>query len=110
MRSTSTEATRTQTVSALSIPAPKAWAFAEAVTATPSGFSDPDGSALTYRYQWSRNGAAIAGATTSTLDLSVAGRGDRGGRQHSRENQDGGKCPHLPDYNDLTGRGTQTEV
>ena len=48
------------------------------VTATPSGFSDPDGSALTYRYQWSRNGAAIAGATASTLDLSVAGRGDRG--------------------------------
>src|SRR5207249_2171522 len=47
-------------------------------TATPSGFSDADGDTLTYHYQWSKNGAAITGATGSTLDLSVAGNGDRG--------------------------------
>ncbi|MEK6227095.1 MAG: hypothetical protein AABM40_12495 [Chloroflexota bacterium] len=46
--------------------------------------SDPDfsaslaGNPVTYTYEWSRNGAPIAGATTSTLDLSVAGNGDRG--------------------------------
>ena len=44
----------------------------------PSGFSDPDGDALTYRYRWLRNGTAIAGATAATLDLSLAGNGDRG--------------------------------
>ena len=48
------------------------------VTATPSGFSDPDGDALTYQYQWKVNGTAIAGATGETFDLSVAGHGDRG--------------------------------
>jgi DNA-binding beta-propeller fold protein YncE len=45
--------------------------------------TDPDlsrgGSAsITYAYEWSRNGTPIAGATASTLDLSVAGNGDRG--------------------------------
>ena len=46
--------------------------------------SDPDfssslaGDPVTYMYEWSRNGTPIAGATTSTLDLSVAGNGDRG--------------------------------
>jgi len=46
--------------------------------------SDPDFSAslagdpVTYTYEWSRNGTPIAGATASTLDLSVAGNGDRG--------------------------------
>jgi DNA-binding beta-propeller fold protein YncE len=45
---------------------------------------DPDyaaslaGDPLTYTYQWARNGTPIAGATRSTLDLSVAGNGDRG--------------------------------
>jgi len=45
---------------------------------------DPDFSAslvrdpVTYRYEWARNGAPIAGATTSTLDLSVVGNGNRG--------------------------------
>jgi hypothetical protein len=50
----------------------------QTVTATPSGFRDPDGDPLTYHYQWYRNGTAISGATSSTLDLSVAGQGDRG--------------------------------
>ena len=48
------------------------------LTATPTGFRDADNDPLTYQYQWSRNGTAIAGATTSTLDLSQAGNGDRG--------------------------------
>ncbi|TMC41653.1 MAG: hypothetical protein E6J23_13385 [Chloroflexi bacterium] len=45
---------------------------------------DPDfslslgGDPVTYSYQWSRNATPIAGATASTLDLSVAGNGDRG--------------------------------
>ena len=39
---------------------------------------DADGDALTYAYQWIRNGADISGATAATLDLSVAGNGDRG--------------------------------
>jgi len=39
---------------------------------------DVDGDALTYSYQWTRNGADLAGATAATLDLSVAGNGDRG--------------------------------
>lgn len=48
------------------------------LTATPSGFSDPDGDALSYEYQWNVNGTAIAGATGESFDLSLAGRGDRG--------------------------------
>jgi len=51
---------------------------AQTVTAATNGFSDPDGDALTYHYRWSRNGTTIAGATGATLDLSVAGQGDRG--------------------------------
>ena len=48
------------------------------MTAAPAGFRDPDGDALTYRYQWFRNGTAIAGATAAALNLSAAGAGDRG--------------------------------
>ncbi len=50
----------------------------DVVTASPSGFSDPDGDALTYQYQWKVNGKLIAGATGKTFDLSVAGHGDAG--------------------------------
>ena len=39
---------------------------------------DPDGDQLTYSYQWTKNGADIAGATGATLDLAVSGFGDRG--------------------------------
>lgn len=39
---------------------------------------DADGDALTYAYQWTRNGTDILGATGATLDLSVAANGDRG--------------------------------
>ncbi|MFA9432480.1 putative Ig domain-containing protein [Egicoccus sp. AB-alg2] len=33
---------------------------------------------LTYSYQWLRNGTALSGATSRTLDLGVAGNGDKG--------------------------------
>jgi len=39
---------------------------------------DADGDAITYSYEWLRNGAAIPGAIGSSLDLSIAGNGDRG--------------------------------
>ncbi|MGH2594990.1 MAG: metallophosphoesterase, partial [Actinomycetota bacterium] len=39
---------------------------------------DPDGQSVTLSYQWLKNGSPIAGATGSTLNLSVAGNGDRG--------------------------------
>ncbi len=40
--------------------------------------SDADGDAISYSYQWFKDGSAIANATSSTLDLSVVGNGDRG--------------------------------
>ena len=39
---------------------------------------DPDGDPLRYAYQWTRNGADIAGAMGASLDLSLSGNGDRG--------------------------------
>lgn len=39
---------------------------------------DVDGDALTYSYEWLRNGAPIPGAAGPSLDLSVEGNGDRG--------------------------------
>ena len=39
---------------------------------------DPDGDPLTFAYQWTRNGADLAGATGASLQLSLAGNGDRG--------------------------------
>ncbi len=39
---------------------------------------DADGNPLTLGYQWTRNGTDIAGATAAVLDMSVAGRGDKG--------------------------------
>ena len=45
--------------------------------------TDPDltrgaGDPVSYTYEWSRNGNVLAGATTASLDLRVAGNGDRG--------------------------------
>ncbi len=40
--------------------------------------SDPDGDPIELRYQWRKNGVAIAGATNPTLDLAVPGNGDKG--------------------------------
>ena len=44
----------------------------------PSGFADADGDAVSYQYQWFRNGTAISGATGRTLDLAEPGNGDAG--------------------------------
>ena len=38
---------------------------------------DDDGDVLTYQYQWLKNGGTIAGETGATLDLAVAGKGDK---------------------------------
>ncbi len=40
--------------------------------------SDPNGDPLTYAYQWIKNGTDLPGATAASLDLSIAGNGDRG--------------------------------
>ena len=40
--------------------------------------TDPDGDPLAVSYQWHRNGIDIAGASGPTLDLAVAGNGDKG--------------------------------
>jgi hypothetical protein len=50
----------------------------QTLTATPTGFRDPDNNPITYAYQWKRNGTPIAGATTNTFNLATAGNGDRG--------------------------------
>jgi hypothetical protein len=47
------------------------------VTATVDA-SDPDGDQLTYSYQWRKNGTDISGANAQTLDLALAGKGDKG--------------------------------
>jgi fibronectin type 3 domain-containing protein len=49
----------------------------QTLTANPVGH-DPDGTAVTYVYQWTKNGSDIPGATSATLDLSTAGNGDKG--------------------------------
>ncbi len=40
--------------------------------------SDADGDTLTYSYLWKKNDVVIANETASSLDLSVAGNGDKG--------------------------------
>ena len=47
------------------------------LTAVPSGWSDPDGDAENYLYQWYLNGAAIAGATDPSLPATHFVRGDQ---------------------------------
>ncbi len=49
----------------------------DTLTATLS-VSDGDGDTLTHTYQWQKNGVAIDGATSSSLDLSKTGKGDKG--------------------------------
>jgi peptidoglycan/xylan/chitin deacetylase (PgdA/CDA1 family) len=50
----------------------------DTIMANTSGFSDPDGDPLTYRYQWKVNGVAVPGATGESFDLAPAGHGDAG--------------------------------
>jgi hypothetical protein len=48
----------------------------DVLRATASG-TDADGDAVNFTYQWSRNGTAVPGATSATLDLAASGdRGD----------------------------------
>jgi hypothetical protein len=47
---------------------------------------DDDGDPLTYLYQWRKNGVSIANQTGPTLDLSVAGNGDKGDNVSLRVN------------------------
>ncbi|MFZ5476473.1 MAG: PKD domain-containing protein [Myxococcota bacterium] len=47
------------------------------LTVTPSGFTDPDDDAEGYAYQWYVDGAAVTGATTSTLGPEYTSPGDR---------------------------------
>jgi hypothetical protein len=42
------------------------------------GATDPDGDPLSYSYQWTKNGTALSGATSSTLDLSLPTNGEAG--------------------------------
>src|SRR5262249_32023256 len=39
---------------------------------------DDDGDAVTYSYQWHKNGSPISGAVGATLNLATAGNGDKG--------------------------------
>ncbi|HYU67028.1 MAG TPA: LamG-like jellyroll fold domain-containing protein, partial [Jatrophihabitantaceae bacterium] len=49
----------------------------QTLTASASA-SDPDGDTTSLSYQWTKNGTDIAGATGTTLDLSIAGNGNAG--------------------------------
>ena len=51
---------------------------ADAFAMDPDFSSSLTGDPVAYLYEWSRNGTPIPGATAPTLDLSVAGNGDRG--------------------------------
>ena len=57
---------------------------------------DADGDALTTHFQWTRNGTDISGATSSTLDLSVAGNGDEGDAIRVRATVDDGQATSAP--------------
>ncbi|MBA2701891.1 MAG: putative Ig domain-containing protein [Chloroflexi bacterium] len=57
---------------------------------------DADGDNLEASYQWTRNGIDIAGATQQTLDLAVAGNGDRGDLIRVRVSVDDGAVASSP--------------
>src|SRR5207248_8428960 len=62
----------------------------DSVTITPAGpktnqlltanvtSHDDDGNTVTYTYVWKKNGAVLSGQTNSSLDMSIAGNGNRG--------------------------------
>jgi hypothetical protein len=65
------------TIGTVSI-APSSPTTTSTLTATPGGFGDADSDALTYAYQWFKNGVLLGGETGKTLDLSQPGNGDKG--------------------------------
>jgi hypothetical protein len=58
--------------------------------------TDADGDPLTYFYQWRKNGTDLAGRTSSTLNLSQAGNGDRGDQISVRVTASDGKATSTP--------------
>ena len=56
---------------------PSAPRSGDTVTVSAAG-QDPDGDPVTYSYQWAKNGTALAGGTSSTLDLTRPTNGEGG--------------------------------
>ncbi len=67
----------------------------DALTASATGH-DVDSNALTFAYQWTKNGSDMPGATGATLDLSVAGNGDHGDSIAVRVTASDGTLPSAP--------------
>jgi hypothetical protein len=67
---------------------------------------DADGDALTYRYEWLRNGTPIADATGPTLDLSVSEHGDRGDMMTLRVTASDGQRSSAPAIASVTVANT----
>jgi hypothetical protein len=63
---------------------------------------DMDGDALTYSYEWLRNGAPIPGATAPSLDLSIPGNGDRGDTLTLRVTASDGQTTSAPNTASVT--------
>ncbi|HEX5094854.1 MAG TPA: putative Ig domain-containing protein [Acidimicrobiia bacterium] len=57
---------------------------------------DNDGDPLTYTYQWQRNGTNIPGGNAPSLDLSVAGHGNKGDQISVRVVASDGDLPSAP--------------
>ncbi|MGE5690197.1 MAG: OmpL47-type beta-barrel domain-containing protein [Pseudomonadota bacterium] len=57
---------------------------------------DDDGDGVAYAYAWTKNGADLPGATSSTLDLAVAGNGDKGDALRARVTGSDGSLTSSP--------------
>ncbi len=68
----------------------------QTLTATRSGFTDPDGDPLTYRYTWKRDGTILTDETSPTLDLSKPGNGDKGQQLTVEIRADDGQIESAP--------------
>jgi putative Ig domain-containing protein len=91
------------------------------VLTTKVSAQDPEGDPLTYSYQWNKNGVAVPGGTGASLDLSVAGNGDKGDRISVRVTASDGQAlgtrtssqvtivNSLPTFNQNLGNRTDPE-